>query len=172
MAESKSEHFPLISLVLATRNAMPHLKTAIGALQRQTYRTFELLVQDGGSTDGTLEYLSSITDLPLMEVISEPDAGIGQAYNRGLRRCRGDLVCLVSSDEYLNDDALERGARCFHKYPQAAIIYGGERLVDANDEVIQVFLPPAFELLGVIRNEIVPPIAAAFLNREKVGEDL
>lgn len=102
---------PLISLVLPVKNGLPHLQKTIDALRRQTYRNFELLVQDGGSTDGTLPYLDSIRDLPKIELVSQPDSGIGQAYNRGIARCQGDLVCLLASDEYLDNDALEKGTR-------------------------------------------------------------
>jgi hypothetical protein len=165
-------HPPLISLVLATKNALPHVATAVDALKRQTYKNFELLVQDGGSTDGTLEYFSSLIGLPKVEVVSEPDSGIGQAYSRGLCRCSGDLVCLVSSDEYLDDDALERAVGWFVRYPEAAIIYGGMRLLDAKAQIVQVFIPPGFELVAFLKNEVVPPTAAAFLNRSKIGEDL
>jgi hypothetical protein len=163
---------PLISLVLATKNALPHLETAIDALRRQTYKNFELLVQDGGSTDGTLEYLSSLTGLPTVDVVSQNDSGIGQAYSRGLRRCGGDLVSLISSDEYLDDDALERAVSWFVTYPEAAIIYGGMRLIDANAEIVQVFMPPGFELIAFLKNEVVPPIAAAFFSTSKIGKDL
>jgi len=68
---------PLISLVLPVKNAMPHVRKAVEAIRRQTYRNFEVLVQDGGSIDDTAEYLRSITDLPRIELVSESDSGIG-----------------------------------------------------------------------------------------------
>lgn len=148
------------------------LRTAIDALRRQTYRRFELLVQDGGSTDGSLAYLHSIEDLPRLEVVSEPDTGIGQAYNRGLARCRGDLVMLMSCDEALDEDALHKGVKWFANYPQAAAACGAMRLADAEGRVIQVFIPPAFDFNKVLHNETVPPACATVLNRSRIGGDL
>ena len=163
---------PLISLVLAVKNGLPHLRKTIEAVQRQTYRRFELIVQDGGSTDGSLEFLQSIRGLPKLKVVSEPDSGIGQAFNRGISRSRGDIVAFVSCDEFFDDDALEKAVGWFKRQPEAAVIYGSVRLIDVDDRIVQVFIPSAFELNGVLRNEIVPPIAAAFLNRARIGDNL
>jgi len=162
---------PLISLVLPVKNGMPHVKRAIEALRRQTYRNFELLVQDGGSTDGTIEYLNSIEDLPRIEAVSQPDRGVGQAYNRGMARSKGELICLIAADEYLDDDALEKGVRWFRRHPQAAVIYGGMRLTDETGKVITVFIPPRFDLQRFLHNELFPT-TAGFLNRERIGADL
>jgi len=162
---------PLISLVLPVKNAMPHVQKTIEALHRQTYRNFELLVQDGGSTDETLNYLRSIQGLPRVEIDSRPDQGVGQAYNRGIARTKGELVCLIAADEYLDDDALEKGVRWFRRYPKAAVVYGGMRLTDASDRICQVFIPPKFDLTKFLHNEIFPT-AAGFLNRERLGPDL
>ena len=82
MPPARAANSPLISLVLPVKNGMPHLQTAINALRRQTYRHFEVLVQDGGSTDGSLAYLESIRDLPAMEIVTAPDAGIGYVSSR------------------------------------------------------------------------------------------
>jgi glycosyltransferase len=162
---------PLISLILPVKNGMPHLCQTIEALRRQTYRDFELLVQDGGSTDGSLAYLQSIRDLPLT-IVAEPDHGIGQAYNRGMQRSRGDLVGFLACDEWLDDDALEKVTRWFGQNRRAAVIYGGMRLADANGNILQECLPRAFALKPVLLNEIVPPMAAAFLNRRKLGRQM
>jgi glycosyltransferase len=158
--------------VLAVKNGLPHLRKTIEAVQRQTYRRFELIVQDGGSTDGSLEFLQSIRDLPKLKVASEPDGGIGQAFNRGISRSSGDIVAFVSCDEFFDDDALEKAVGWFMRQPEAAAIYGSVRLIDTDDRIVQVFVPSAFELNGVLHNEIVPPIAAAFLNRARIGDNL
>ena len=158
--------------MLGVKNGLPMLRSAIEALRRQTYRRFELLVQDGGSTDGSLEYLHSIEDLPKLEIVSEPDTGIGQAYSRGLARSKGDLVMLMSCDEVLDDDALQKGVEWFATYPRAAVVCGAMRLADAEGRIVQVFLPPAFDFDKVLHNENVPPACATILNRSRLGADL
>src|SRR5579863_5768468 len=74
---------PSISLVLPTLNALPHVQRTVEALRLQTCQDFELIVQDGGSTDGTVEYMRSLSGFRCTDVESARDFGIGQAYNRG-----------------------------------------------------------------------------------------
>ncbi len=162
---------PLISLILATKNSLPHLKSAIQSIRQQTYTDFELIVQDGGSTDGTLEYLQSIDDLPRIEIVSEPDYGIGQAYNRGINRCKGDFICFTASDERLFDHSLEMALSWFKQFPSAAVIYGGVVIVDKQGKHLSTFIPEQYDFLEVMKCNIVPPIAGLF-NRKVIGSDL
>jgi glycosyltransferase involved in cell wall biosynthesis len=162
---------PLISLLLPVKNAWPHVKATIEALHHQTYRHYEVIVQDGGSTDGTLDYLGSLADMPNLTIASEPDRGIGQAYNRALTRSSGELVCFIAADEYLEPDSLERGIAWFHQYPDAVIVNGAVRLTNAAGEAIQLFEAPAFDLLGHLRCDVVLPFAG-LLNRRRIGADL
>lgn len=162
---------PLISLLLPVKNGWPHVKTTIEAIRRQTYTNYELIVQDGGSTDGTLDYLQSLRGMPNVAIESATDSGIGQAYNRALRRCSGDLVCFIAADEFLEDDALTRGVEWFNQNPNAVIVNGAVRLINATDEVTQIFEAPAFDLLAHLRCEAVLPFAG-LLNRRRIGRDL
>src|SRR5436190_13191806 len=83
---------PLISVALPVKNGMPHLVHAIESLTRQTYQKFELIVQDSASTDGSVEYIRSVKELPAVEIVSEPDQGVVEGFNRAYMRCRGDFV--------------------------------------------------------------------------------
>lgn len=162
---------PLISLVLATKNAMPHLKNAIENIRKQKYRNFELIVQDGASTDGTVEFLQTITDLPRIEIVSEPDIGIGQAYNRGILRSKGDLICFTAADECLFEDSLERGVAWFEEHPLAATIYGGMALVDQHGRIIRELFQPPFDFLKYIKCQIWSP-TTGLLNKKVLGKEL
>jgi glycosyltransferase involved in cell wall biosynthesis len=163
---------PLVSLALAVKNGLPHLRSAIEAVQRQTYRRFELVVQDGGSIDGSLEYLqSAAARMPACRIESEPDAGVGQAYNRALARCSGELVCFIASDEQLEDDALERAVGWWSQRTDAVYVNGSVRLVDGAGAVTQVFDSPHFDLLGHLRCDVVLAFAG-LLNVKAIGGDL
>lgn len=163
---------PLISLALAVKNGLPHLRSAIEAVQCQTYRRYELVVQDGGSTDGSLDYLLSVAkNIPECRVESAPDAGIGQAYNRALARCSGELVCFIASDENLERDALERAVGWWRLHSDAVYVNGSVRLVDGSGAVTQVFHSPHFDLLGHLRCDVVLAFAG-LLNAKKIGSDL
>ncbi|MBV9115478.1 MAG: glycosyltransferase [Hyphomicrobiales bacterium] len=162
---------PPISLVLATMNALPHLKDAIAGLQNQTYDNFSLLVQDGGSTDGTLEFLRSSSSSFLIDIDSRPDSGIAQAYSRGLARVEGDYAMIVSADEVLHPHALSHLMRLHQAQPTLAIAYGAMTLVDEKGEAMQNFFPKPFDFGRVISCLDVPPIATCMFNIGVLGDD-
>lgn len=163
---------PLVSIMLCVRNGMPFVREAVESVRSLTYPHYELVVQDGASTDGTLEYLQGLTGFPAFSLVSEPDTGVGQAFNRALRRCRGDLVGSVDSDNRLHADALDIVVREFARHPQAAVVYGGCNMIEGDRTLIHTWLPPAFDLLGLVDGDVVPPFATSFFSRERCGDDL
>src|SRR4051812_31760457 len=100
---------PLVSLILCVKNGMPYLPDALASVAGQSHRNIELVVQDAESNDGTLEALAAVSNrLPVVDVVSEPDAGIGDAYNRAIARCRGEIVGSIDADNVLMPDAVEQ----------------------------------------------------------------
>jgi glycosyltransferase involved in cell wall biosynthesis len=163
---------PLFSLVMCVKNGMPYVVRALESVAAQTFRDFELVVQDGASTDGTVEVLRRVEGIPEVRVESAPDSGLGEAYNRVLARCAGELVGTLDSDNLLEPDALERMAAVFRKDPHAAAIYASAILVDAQERPKAVFIPDDYDLLRMLRSELVPPLGAAFFSRRACGEAL
>jgi glycosyltransferase involved in cell wall biosynthesis len=165
-------HEPLVSIILCVRNGLPHLKDAVESVRSLAYDNYELVVQDGASTDGTLEYLQTITGLPAMSIVSEPDTGIGQGFNRALLRCQGDIVGSVDADNLLRKDALGIVVRRFGEHPHAAVVYGACDMVDAGRKLLHSWIPPEFDLLGLMDGAVVPPFATSFFSRERCGDEL
>ncbi len=163
---------PRVSLILVTKNGMPYIRDAIESIRLQTYRDFELIVQDGGSTDGTVEFLRSIDDLPAIEFRTEPDEGLGDAYGRALERCRGQIVGTIDSDNLLESTAVERAVDLLDANPHAAALYGATRLIDERGAEISTFVPPEFDLVKLLRCELVPPFATGFFAVDRAGPDL
>ena len=123
--------WPRVSLVLTVKNGMPYLPEAIDSLRAQRHRDFELIVQDGGSTDGTLPYLRGISDFPI-SIVSEPDSGIGEARSRAYARCRTDLVGSIDADNLLGPDALSTAVAIFRQHPEAAAVYGAVEMINPD----------------------------------------
>ncbi len=156
---------PRISIVLCVRNGMPHVREAVESVRALTYRNFELIVQDGASDDGTLEFVRSVNDLPAISIVSERDSGIGQGFNRAFQRCSGEIVTSVDADNLLRSDALDVAVRRFAENPGAAVIYGACEMVDATGRHLHTWTPPEFDLLGVMEGAVVPPFATSFFER-------
>ena len=163
---------PLFSLLLIVKNGMPFLPEALRSVAGQTYRDFELIVQDGVSTDGTLEFLEKLDGIPNVDIVSEPDSGLGQAYNRAVARCHGEIIGTIDDDSLLEPDALETMGALFVKHPHAAAIYGAMKILDEQWRVTSVLRPAPFDLLRLMRCELVPPFAASFFSRTACGEAL
>jgi glycosyltransferase involved in cell wall biosynthesis len=163
---------PLVSIILCVRNGMPHLRQAVESVRSLTYSNYELVVQDGSSTDGTLEYLRSIDGLPAMSIVSATDSGIGQGFNRAVQRCAGEIIGSVDADNLLRPDALDVVVRRFAEHPDAAVVYGACDMVDANGSLLHRWTPPEFDLLGLLEGAVVPPFATSFFSRERCGGEL
>ena len=162
---------PLVSVVVCTKNGMPFVREAASSLERQTYRHFEVVVQDAESTDGTTELLS---DLPFdrIEVVSEPDGGIGDAFNRAFARCSGEIVGTLDADNLLEPDALAQAVQLFGDHPGAAAIYGAARMIDEERREVGMFVPAEFDGHALMRCELVPPFAQSFFSRRVCGPEL
>jgi putative colanic acid biosynthesis glycosyltransferase len=91
---------PLISVIIVCRNPGPPLQAALGSVWTQRGSDFEVVVVDGASTDGTPEWLKTQRDL-LGVLISEPDAGIYDAMNKGITVARGEWVLFLGADDRL-----------------------------------------------------------------------
>jgi glycosyltransferase involved in cell wall biosynthesis len=82
---------PSISIIIAVKNAKVHLAQTLASIRSQRYQSLEVIVIDGGSTDGTLEIVAQNQDIIAFSV-SEADEGISDAFNKGLKRATGDYI--------------------------------------------------------------------------------
>lgn len=91
---------PIISVIVAVYNGARTLQRCIDSVSDQTYPNIELIIIDGGSTDGTIDILMANND-KIAYWKSEPDNGIYNAWNKALDHTSGDWICFLGSDDYL-----------------------------------------------------------------------
>lgn len=166
---------PLVSLILCVKDGMPFLPRALVSVALQTYSNIELVVQDACSSDGSLEAVVEAAQagrLCDVDVVSEPDGGIGDAYRRALARCGGDIIGSIDADNMLDPRAVEVAVAALAARPDAAAVYGSVVQVDADDNVVGYWEPPAFDLVGVMACTVVPPFGQSFFSRAVCGADL
>ena len=118
---------PFFTIITATRNAAATLPRLLESLAGQTCRVFELIIQDGASTDDTVAVAEAWRErLPALSLASEPDTGIYDAWNKALRRIRGQWVLFLGSDDRLDSDTvLEQGLTVLGQAPDTAQYAGG-----------------------------------------------
>ncbi len=91
---------PRITIIIATFNAMVHLPECLESIRRLERNDLEIVIVDGGSTDGTIAYMQSL-QWPHLRWISEKDKGIYDALNKGARMASGKWVHFLGSDDRL-----------------------------------------------------------------------
>lgn len=126
---------PLISIVIPTLDQAPFLPATLESLRAQRYEPLELFVQDGGSTDGTIEILEA-SGIPF---VSQSDRGQADAINRGLRRARGEILAYLNSDDLLLPGALDAVAEAFAD-PKVRFVYGRAIYVDEAGRTVGPYL--------------------------------
>lgn len=104
---------PKISIVTVCLNSAQTLEATLSSLYMQTFQNFEHVIVDGGSTDNTMEIISR-NKWPRRTVVSEPDKGVYDAFNRGLDLCSGKFVGFLNADDtYANNMSLQKIADHF-----------------------------------------------------------
>src|SRR2546422_8454790 len=113
---------PLFSIICTVKNRAALIRNCVESVLAQDDPAVELVVQDGASTDGTLDILREYGDR--IRLVSEPDAGAGDGLFRALRRARGEFWGSCLSDEQLVPDAVSWARRTFAEHPELGGIYG------------------------------------------------
>lgn len=125
---------PLISLITVTFNAADTISKTLESIQQQNYKDFEHLVIDGASGDNTLDIIKKY-NLPQTIVVSEPDKGLYDAMNKGLRRAKGKYVLFLNAgDSFHSSETLARYADACTL--NRDIIYGETDIVNDKGEKI------------------------------------
>jgi ubiquinone/menaquinone biosynthesis C-methylase UbiE len=133
---------PRISIVTPSLNQGQFIERTIRSVVEQGYPLLEYFIQDGGSTDATLDVLERFRE-KLSGLVSERDRGFGDAINRGFARSTGEVMAYLNSDDILLPGALHQVAHVFRTRPEVDVVYGHRVIIDEHDrEVGRWVLPP------------------------------
>ena len=132
-----------VSIITIAYNNLEGLKNTYESIRRQTFRDYEWLVIDGGSTDGTKQYLEE-HDSELAFWCSEPDKGVYNAQNKGTQHAKGEYcIYMNSGDSFYADDVLEK---VFEEESDADVIYGSWQLIFEDGKKIEGNVPEVADL--------------------------
>ena len=112
---------PSISVVTATMNSGDTVEDTLRSVLEQSYGPCEHIIVDGGSTDETLSLVKKYSN---SVVIDAEVAGIYPAFNAGVARAKGDIVCILNSDDYFFDSEVLKKVALAFAYPDVDIVYG------------------------------------------------
>lgn len=126
---------------MPTLNQAPFIAESVASVMSQGVESLELVVADGGSTDGTLGILATLAaEHPgRLRWSSAPDAGPAQAVNAAVARARGAIVGWLNSDDLYTPGAVPRALQAFARQPDAVMVYGEAEHVDAQGKRIGAY---------------------------------
>lgn len=133
---------PLISIVTITFNSEKTVEETIKSIVSQDYSNFEYIIIDGGSTDNTLKIVEKYRD-KIATIVSEPDKGISDAFNKGINKATGEIIGIINSDDVLLPGALQAVAAA---YEPSVGVYRGNVLIWDNDTKITAYPSMKFPL--------------------------
>lgn len=133
---------PTISIVTPSYNQGVFLERTIASVLEQNYPELEYFVQDGGSTDRSIDILNHWGSR-LTGWSCEPDGGQADALNRGFARTRGQIMGWLNSDDIYMPGALYAVAQYFRTHPKVDVVYGHRIMIDPKGmEIGRWIMPP------------------------------
>lgn len=133
-----TSEWPRITIVTPSYNHPEYLEEAIRSVLRQEYPNLEYMVVDGASPDPRVLEVIRKYEKHLAWWVSEPDGGHAEAIAKGFARATGEILAWLCSDDVYEPGALWVVARTFREHPEADVVFGHVRKIDAVGRSIQV----------------------------------
>ncbi len=155
-----------ISIITIAYNSGHSIADAINSVLSQTYTDIEYIIVDGKSKDNTVEVVKSFGDR-ISKFVSEPDKGIYDALNKGVRMATGDVIGFMHSDDlFASDTILEKVAEIFKNHDTDSL-YGDLQYVYKNDtnKVLRYWKSGKFTI-GRLRRGWMPPHPTFYVKKK------
>lgn len=133
---------PTVSVVMAAYNAAPTIAAAIRSLLGQSFRDFELLIVDDGSTDGTALEIRRFADRRIRLLRNEANLGISRSANRGIAAARAPLIARADADDIALPTRLARQVRFLDRHPNILALGTAMRRIDRDGRPGRVIVLP------------------------------
>lgn len=124
---------PLVSVIVSNYNYARFLPQAIASVLQQTYKKFELIVVDDGSTDNSRAVIESYG--AHLTAIFQQNSGQGAAFNAGFERSQGEIICFLDADDYFYPDKLANVVASFAEHPDWVQISHGWTAINGEGAV-------------------------------------
>jgi GT2 family glycosyltransferase len=159
---------PLVSIFMFVRNGAKSIRRAIDSVLAQTYSNIEFIVQDGASTDGTLDILRGYGEQ--LKVVSEHDSGPNEGLWRALNRCTGTVIGSCLADEELMPDAVKCAVDLLLYEPDVVAITSDAIITDIDGVQTGVWKSGPFNLVDYLLCDYTPYFCSTFFRRQALLE--
>ena len=159
-----------VSIITVTFNRAHIIRDAIEGVLRQNYKNYEYIIVDGVSKDNTVDILKEYEPKfeGKMRWISEPDKGLYDAINKGIKMATGDVVGIINSDDYFHrDDVFSTIAKAFEEDNSLEVTFGNERIIKPeNPDVNYRYEAPWYFRSWMFRIGLEPPHPSFYAKKE------
>lgn len=154
-----------VSIISISFNNEAEIENTIKSVINQTYNYIEYIIIDGASKDNTLDIIQKYKN-NISVVISEPDKGIYDAINKGIKCATGDIVGLIhAGDELYDNNVIEKVARCFSESNIDALYGHSKILSEDGTKVVRINKSPEYNE-SLFRNGWFPSHQSFYAKRE------
>lgn len=171
-----------ISIITVCFNSAGTIADTIRSVAGQTYPDVEHIIVDGASTDDTVAVVRNLPSR-VSQVVSEPDAGIYDAMNKGLRLATGELVGFLNSDDYYADPSVLSDVAATCRAAAADFVYGDIRMVNAAGRTVRDWKTGEVARSGLsgsqiphpslfVRKQVLDAISPPFDPKYRIASDL
>lgn len=133
---------PLVSIGIPTYNAAKFIRMAIQSVLNQSYTNFELIITDDGSSDNTVNIVSSFRDPRIILVSDLENKGISFRLNQQIRMSRGKYFARMDADDIMLPDRIERQVKYLETHPAVDVIGGGAYIIDDDNHLVGLRINP------------------------------
>lgn len=142
---------PAISVLMPSFNSGDYILEAVRGALTQMREDDELLLQDGGSTDGSMERVrAEFASYPQLKIVSEPDGGQADALNQALARAKNPVMGWLNADDLLLPGALDAVRRAYVENPETQVVFGSWDIYSADGTRLRHKVPTTFEPMSLL----------------------
>jgi glycosyltransferase involved in cell wall biosynthesis len=129
------------SIFLPVRNGMPYIIECVESILNQSYSNFELHILDNQSSDGTADWLKTLTDHRVLLSFSDKPLSIVESWGRIKKLPKREFMTIIGHDDVLDSNFLQMISKLIEDYPDAALFQAAGRLIDSSGKTIRSCMP-------------------------------
>ena len=159
-----------LSLITASYNSAKTINETISSVRRQDVDNLEYIIIDGGSTDGTLEIINQNKDIVSI-LISEPDNGIYDALNKGIKNSSGDIIGFLHSDDYFADNKILNEVKTVFEKQKIDFLYGDLQYITSDNppKILRYWKSGEFKFSN-LKKGWMPPHPTVYFKKNLMGK--
>ena len=124
-----------VSIIIPIYNAENTIEKCISSILKQTYKDYELLLIDDGSTDNSLKVIKKYSKYKNIRILNQENHGVAYTRNRGIKEATGDYIMFIDNDDFIDSDYIEKHITIISK-ENSDIVISGYRRINVENKVL------------------------------------